>query len=65
MTDEIKKAFENAKTDEEKKAVAEKFKDEMKQLSDEELEEVTGGFIGLLILKAREVEAGAQLRARK
>jgi len=30
MTDELKKAIENAKTEEEKKAVAEKFKDELK-----------------------------------
>jgi len=43
MTDELKKAFENANTEEEKKAVAEKFQNEMKELSDEELEEVAGG----------------------
>jgi len=43
MTDELKKALESAKTEEEKKAVAEKFGDEMKELSPEELEGVAGG----------------------
>jgi len=43
MTDELKKAIENANTEEERKAVAEKFMDEIQQLSDEELEEVAGG----------------------
>lgn len=43
MTDELKKAIELAKTEEEKKAVNEKFKDEIMKLSDEELDEVSGG----------------------
>jgi len=43
MTDELKKAIENARTEEDKKAIVEKFKDEIQQLSDEELEEVAGG----------------------
>jgi len=43
MTDELKKALESANTEEEKKAVVEKFSDEMKELSDEELAGVAGG----------------------
>jgi len=43
MTDELKKAIDNANTEEEQKAVAEKYKDELQQLSDEELEGVAGG----------------------
>jgi len=53
MTDELKKAFENAKTDEEKKAVAEKYMDEIQELSDEELEEVAGGITLFGIRKIR------------
>jgi len=34
MTDELKKAIESAKTDEEMKAVAEKFREEIMKLSD-------------------------------
>jgi len=51
MTDELKKALENAKTDEEKKAVVEKFKDEIKELSPEELSEIAGGVQRPYILK--------------
>jgi len=43
LTDELKKALESAKTEEEKKAVVEKFKDELKELSEAELERVAGG----------------------
>jgi len=43
MNEEFKKAFENAHTEEEKKAVVETFKDEIKELSDEELDGVSGG----------------------
>lgn len=43
MTDELKKTIENAKTEEDMKGVAEEFKDEMKKLSDEELDGVAGG----------------------
>jgi len=43
MTEELKKAIESAQTEEDKKAVVEKFKDEIKKLQDEELEGVAGG----------------------
>jgi len=43
MTDELKKALESAKTEEEKKAVVETFKDQLRELSTEELEGVAGG----------------------
>jgi len=40
MTDELKKALENAQTDEERKQIIEENK---QLLTDEELEEVAGG----------------------
>lgn len=46
MTDELKKAIENAKTEEDKKVVVEKFKDEIRELTPEELEGVAGGVAG-------------------
>jgi len=61
MTDELKKAFENAKTEEEKKAVVEKFKDELQQLSDEELKEVAGGAVAM-VATVRKGESGAGIR---
>jgi len=47
MTEELKKALESAHTEEEKKAVAEKFKDELRELSPEELEGVAGGSVNV------------------
>lgn len=44
MTDELKKALLEAKTEEERKNVAKKFEDEIRELSDEELDSVSGGF---------------------
>lgn len=43
MTEKLKKALESAKTEEAKKAVAEKYKDEINKLSPEELEGIAGG----------------------
>jgi len=43
MSEELKKAIENAKTDDQKKAVIEHYKDELKQLSDDELLGIAGG----------------------
>jgi len=43
MSNELKKAIDNAKTEEQKNAVMEKYKDELKKLSDEELKGVAGG----------------------
>jgi len=42
MSEELKKALSEAKTEEKKKA-AEKFKDEIMELRDEELDGVAGG----------------------
>jgi len=43
MTEELKKALENAHTEEEKKAVAEKYKLTIRELTDEELDLAAGG----------------------
>jgi len=43
MTDEVIRAIEAAKTEEEEKAVAEKYKLTIRLLSDEELDYIAGG----------------------
>jgi len=43
MSNELKKAIKNAKTEEQKKAVMEKYEKELKQLSDDEIYGVVGG----------------------
>lgn len=46
MSEELKKALSEAKTEEKKKAAAEKFKDEIMVLRDEVLDGVVGGTRG-------------------
>jgi len=48
MTEELKKALENAKTEEEKKAVIVRMKEELSKLSEDELEAVTGGKLDMV-----------------
>lgn len=45
MTEEAKKALEAAQTEEDIKAVAEKFELTVKKLSDEELDQIVGGSV--------------------